>query len=154
MSKLNLKVEIDEKAGFCFGVVKAIEKAEELLDKNNEIYCLGEIVHSDEEIKRLTNKGLKIINYDEFKTLKNKKILFRAHSEPPESYEIAKKNNVEIIDASCPIIQRIKADIKKSFENNENIYIWGKPNHSEIIAINGEINNRAIVFENLNDITL
>jgi len=154
MNKLNLTVEIDAKSGFCFGVIGAIAKAEKILDNNEELYCLGEIVHNDEEVKRLQSKGLKFISFDEFKVLKNKKVLFRAHSEPPLSYEIALENNLEIIDASCPIIQKIKQKVKTSFANNENIYIYGKPKHPEVIAINGQINNRSVVFENIESLDI
>lgn len=154
MELLNLKVEIDPQSGFCFGVIGAINKAEQILNNNEELYCVGEIVHNDEEVNRLKNKGLIFISYDEFKKLKNKKVLFRAHSEPPESYEIAKKNNLEIIDASCPIITVIKKKIKTSINNNEDVYIYGKHNHPEIIAINGYVDNKLIVFEKYEELDL
>ncbi len=154
MGILNLTVEIDPQSGFCFGVIGAIKKAELSLENNEELYCLGEIVHNDEEVNRLRKKGLKFINYDEFKTLTNKKVLFRAHSEPPESYDIAKKNNLEIIDASCSIINVIKQKIKNSFAKHENVYIYGKHNHPEIIAINGYVNNQLIVFEKFEELNL
>jgi len=154
MGELNLSVEIDSQSGFCFGVIEAINKAEEALANNEELYCLGEIVHNDEEINRLQKKGLKFINYQQFKQLKNKKILFRAHSEPPESYLIAQQNNLEIIDASCPIIQIIKKKVKYSFDNGEKVYIYGKHKHPEIIAINGHVNNKLVVFEHFEELNI
>jgi 4-hydroxy-3-methylbut-2-en-1-yl diphosphate reductase len=152
---LNLNVEIDPDSGFCFGVINAIEKAEKNLEENaEEIYCLGEIVHNDEEIKRLGSKGLKVISRDDLHKLQDKRILFRAHGEPPSSYETAGKNNNHIIDASCPIILRIQKRLKKSYNNNENIYIFGKSNHPEIIGLNGQIDNKAIIFEGIEQLDI
>ena len=105
-------VEIDSKSGFCFGVVTAIRKAEEELEKGNTLYCLGDIVHNNEEVERLKQKGLVTINHEEFKRLKNAKVLLRAHGEPPETYRIAKENNIEIIDATCPVVLRLQQQIK------------------------------------------
>ncbi|UCH13049.1 MAG: 4-hydroxy-3-methylbut-2-enyl diphosphate reductase [Bacteroidales bacterium] len=154
MNKLNLKIEIDENSGFCFGVTNAINKAEEVLDHNHELYCLGELVHNEEEIARLQKKGLKIIHNYELKNIKNTKVLFRAHGEPPESYKLAEKNNNNIIDASCPTILKIQKLIKEAFQNNENIYIYGKHNHPEIIGLTGQVDNKAIVFEDINELKL
>ncbi|MEI6122121.1 MAG: 4-hydroxy-3-methylbut-2-enyl diphosphate reductase [Bacteroidota bacterium] len=151
---LQLVVEIEPHSGFCFGVKNAITKAEEILNQGKELYCLGEIVHNDQEIKRLEEQGMITISYEEFKTLKNKTILFRAHGEPPESYLIAKNNHVDVIEASCPIILRLQDKISRSHLNHENIYIFGVPNHPEIIALNGKINNSAIVFEKYEDLNL
>lgn len=151
---LNLNVEIEPNSGFCFGVKNAIKKAEEVLDSGDELFCLGEIVHNDQEINRLVNKGMKIITYEEFRLLKEKTVLFRAHGEPPESYEIARKNNLRIIDASCPIILKLQEKIFKSYLNNETIYIFGLPNHPEIIGLNGKIENSAVVFEKYEDLDL
>jgi len=151
---LNLNVEIEPNSGFCFGVKNAIKKAEEVLDSGDELYCLGEIVHNDQEINRLVNKGMKIITYEEFKLLKEKTVLFRAHGEPPESYEIARKNSLRIIDASCPIILKLQEKIYNSYLNKETIYIFGLPNHPEIIGLNGKIENSAVVFEKYEDLNL
>lgn len=151
---LNLHVEIEPNSGFCFGVKKAISKAEEILNIGEELFSLGEIVHNDQEIERLINKGMKIITYDEFKSLKNKTVLFRAHGEPPESYAIAEKNNLKIIDASCPIILKLQEKISQSWLKKESIYIFGLPNHPEIIGLNGKIENSAIVFEKYEDLDL
>mgnify|MGYP001397581745 CR=1 FL=1 len=106
-----MKIEIDSNSGFCFGVVKAIEIAERELEKGEKLYCLGDIVHNDAEVKRLEDKGLKTINHDDFKNLKNTKVLLRAHGEPPATYEIAKQNNIELIDASCPIVLNLQKKI-------------------------------------------
>jgi len=151
---LNLQVEIEPNSGFCFGVKNAIKKAEEVLDSGDELYCLGEIVHNDQEIQRLVIKGMKIINYEEFKLLRRKTVLFRAHGEPPESYEIAKINDLRIIDASCPIILKLQEKIYQSYLKKETIYIFGLPNHPEIIGLNGKIENSAIVFEKYEDLDL
>lgn len=152
MNSLNLQAEIDEGSGFCFGVVEAIKKAEEVLKKNGELYCLGEIVHNDEEIKRLENKGMRTIYYEDFEQLRNKSILFRAHGEPPGSYELAKKNNNLIVDAACPIIKKLQKRIMKSYNKGENILLYGKHKHPEVIALNGSINNNAIIFQSLEEL--
>jgi 4-hydroxy-3-methylbut-2-en-1-yl diphosphate reductase len=151
---LNLHIEIEPNSGFCFGVKNAIKKAEEVMDSGDELYCLGEIVHNDQEIQRLVRKGMKIISYDEFKLLENKTVLFRAHGEPPESYTIADRNKLRIIDASCPIILKLQEKIFRSYLNKEIIYIFGLPNHPEIIGLNGKIENSAVVFEKYEDLDL
>jgi 4-hydroxy-3-methylbut-2-enyl diphosphate reductase len=110
-----MKVEIDKNSGFCFGVVKAIEIAESELKKGKHLYCLGDIVHNDAEVKRLEDLGLITINKETFKTLKNTKVLLRAHGEPPETYEIAKKNKIELIDASCPIVLNLQKKISHAY---------------------------------------
>ena len=115
-----IKVEIDEGSGFCFGVVTAINKAEEELAKGETLYCLGDIVHNSKEVERLKEMGLITINHDEFKQLQNAKVLLRAHGEPPETYMIARENNIEIIDATCPVVLRLQKRIKQGFlEDNQ-----------------------------------
>ncbi|HOY31396.1 MAG TPA: 4-hydroxy-3-methylbut-2-enyl diphosphate reductase [Bacteroidales bacterium] len=151
---LNLHVEIEPNSGFCFGVKNAIKKAEEVLESGDELFCLGEIVHNDQEIQRLVGRGMKIINHEEFDTLKNKTVLFRAHGEPPESYATAVRNNLSVIDASCPIILKLQEKIFRSYLNHEVIYIFGLPNHPEIIGLNGKIKNSAVVFEKYEDLYL
>ncbi len=151
---LNLSIKIDDNSGFCFGVVEAINKAENKLDDGFELYCLGDIVHNDEEINRLRKKGLIPIDKEVFNNLENKAVLFRAHGEPPETYEVAKKNNIEVIDASCPIIKKLQEKIKQSYDNNECILIYGKPHHPEIIALNGQLDNNGIIVENTESIDL
>jgi len=150
--KLNLQVEIDERSGFCFGVINAIKKAEELLDKGETVYCVGQIVHNDEEVKRLFNKGLQTINHDQLTQLAGQNILFRAHGEPPESYNLARKKNNVIVDASCPIILKLQKDVQKSWQNEENVFLFGKHNHPETVGLCGQTNNEAIVFESLEEL--
>ena len=148
----HLKVEVDKDSGFCFGVINAITHAEKYLSKNKKLFCLGEIVHNEEEIERLQKQGLEVIDKNKLSVLKKSKVLFRAHGEPPESYAIALKNENEIIDASCPIILKIQKQIIKSFQNKENIFIYGKKNHPEIIGLNGQIGGNAVVFEKYEEI--
>lgn len=152
MEKLNLIINIDKNSGFCFGVTNAIVKAETVLNKKGKLYCLGKLVHNEEELKRLKKQGLKIIEHSDLKNIKNEEVLFRAHGEPPDSYILAKKNNNEIIDASCPTILKIQKLIKEAYENKENIYIYGKHNHPEIIGLNGQIDKKAVVFEGIHEL--
>ena len=154
MGRFNLHVEIDNKSGFCFGVVGAIEKAEKELGSSGELFCLGEIVHNDEEVKRLELEGMVNISRSDLAGIQNKTVLFRAHGEPPESYEIALKNGNRIIDASCPIILKLQKRFRESYDKGETIYLYGKPNHPEVIGLNGQINNKAIVFGHFDDLDL
>lgn len=149
---LHLSVTIESGSGFCFGVTNAIQKAENLLDNGEKVYCIGQIVHNDEEIKRLSEKGLIIITHDELKNLHNSIVLFRAHGEPPSTYELAKQNNNTIIDASCPIVLKFQEKVKLAAQNNENIFIFGKHQHPEIIALKGHSKNKAIIFESLTEL--
>ncbi|MCK9612693.1 MAG: 4-hydroxy-3-methylbut-2-enyl diphosphate reductase [Bacteroidales bacterium] len=151
---LNLRVETEPNSGFCFGVKNAIRKAEEVLSRGEELYCLGELVHNEKEIMRLQQKGMKIISYEEYRTMQDKTVLFRAHGEPPESYTIALKNNIRIIDASCPIILKLQERIYQSWINKEKIYIFGLPNHPEIIGLNGKIFNNAVIFKDFKELDL
>ena len=151
-----VNVEIDQKSGFCFGVVKAISKAEEELAKGTPVYCLGDIVHNGQEVKRLTEMGLVTINLEEFKNLRDVKVLFRAHGEPPSTYEIARQNNIELIDASCPVVLKLQKRIKNSYEaatEEQQIVIYGKPGHAEIVGLLGQVDNNAIVIENKDDLS-
>jgi 4-hydroxy-3-methylbut-2-en-1-yl diphosphate reductase len=151
---MNLRVHIDTSSGFCFGVVYAIEMAEEILDEQGYLYCLGDIVHNDEEVNRLTKKGLKIINYDELNQLRDEKVLIRAHGEPPSTYELSIKNNLTLIDASCPVVLKLQNRIKNSFDKKEKIYIYGKHGHAEVIGLLGQTNNEAVVFQDINELEL
>ncbi|MCE7055948.1 4-hydroxy-3-methylbut-2-enyl diphosphate reductase [Algoriphagus sp. AGSA1] len=150
----NLHVQIDVHSGFCFGVVYAIEMAEEILDETGNLYCLGDIVHNDEEVKRLKNKGLKIIDHDVLKNLHNEKILIRAHGEPPSTYELAIKNNLTLIDASCPVVLKLQHRIKNSFDKGDSIYIYGKHAHAEVIGLLGQTNNEAVVFQDISELDM
>lgn len=150
----NLKVDIDVNSGFCFGVVYAIEIAEDILELEHELYCLGDIVHNDEEVKRLQNKGLKIINHEDLKNLHNAKVLIRAHGEPPATYQMAMSNNLELIDASCPVVLKLQNRIKNSFDKKEQIYIYGKHGHAEVVGLLGQTNNEAVVFQDIEELDL
>jgi 4-hydroxy-3-methylbut-2-en-1-yl diphosphate reductase len=151
---LNLKVTIDQHSGFCFGVVYAIEMAEDILEQDGKLYCLGDIVHNDEEVRRLQNKGLQIINYQELEELSNQKVLIRAHGEPPSTYELALKNNLELIDASCPVVLKLQNRIKNSYDKKEKIYIYGKHGHAEIIGLLGQTSNEAVIFQDIKELDL
>ena len=147
-------IEIDEGSGFCFGVVTAIKKAEEELDKSGILYCIGDIVHNNDEVERLKKKGLRTISREEMENLHDVKVLLRAHGEPPSTYEIAKRNHIEIIDATCPVVLQLQKRIKKSYndsvENGDStqIVIYGKHGHAEVNGLVGQTNGTAIVVEN------
>ncbi|MFT3994285.1 MAG: 4-hydroxy-3-methylbut-2-enyl diphosphate reductase [Dysgonomonas sp.] len=149
-------IKIDEKSGFCFGVVNAIKKAEEELAKGGTLYCLGDIVHNNLEVDRLAKLGLRTINHDEFANLKNVKVLLRAHGEPPSTYETAKQNNIEIIDASCPVVLRLQKKIKdkynKEIDNDTQIVIYGKNGHAEVNGLLGQTDSNAVVIEKKEDL--
>lgn len=149
---LNLRVNIDDNSGFCFGVVYAIEMAEDLLSTEGHLYCLGDIVHNDEEVKRLEAKGLKIISHDELKDIKDANVLIRAHGEPPSTYKLAIENNLTLIDASCPVVLKLQNRIKNSFDKEENIYIYGKHGHAEVVGLLGQTNDEAVVFQGLDEL--
>ena len=145
------KVEIDEESGFCFGVVTAINKAEEELAKGGTLYCLGDIVHNSREVERLKAMGLITINHEEFNQLHNAKVLLRAHGEPPETYDIARRNNIEIIDATCPVVLRLQKKIKQEYvredSRDKQIVIYGKNGHAEVLGLVGQTTGKAIVVE-------
>ncbi len=149
MGEYGLKVTIDEDSGFCFGVVYAIDMAEEILAEDGYLYCLGDIVHNDEEVERLKAKGLRIIEHDVLKTLHNEKVLIRAHGEAPETYRTALENNITLIDASCPVVLKLQNRIKVSHDARENILIFGKHGHAEVIGLQGQTNNEALVFQDI-----
>lgn len=149
-----MKIEIDESSGFCFGVTTAIKKAEEELAEGNTLYCLGDIVHNGVEVNRLTSKGLDTIDHEELSELRDAKVLLRAHGEPPQTYEMARKNNIEIIDATCPVVLALQRRIKKQFDSNPQaqIVIFGKKGHAEVLGLVGQTNQKAIVIERLEDV--
>lgn len=146
---LNLIVDIDKDSGFCFGVVYAIDMAEEILAEDGYLYCLGDIVHNDEEVSRLKAKGLRIIDHAVLPTLQNEKVLIRAHGEAPETYRTALENNITLIDASCPVVLKLQNRIKTSFDQEEKILIFGKHGHAEVIGLQGQTNNEALVFQDI-----
>jgi 4-hydroxy-3-methylbut-2-enyl diphosphate reductase len=145
----NLNVTIDKSSGFCFGVVYAIDMAEDILDNEEYLYCLGDIVHNDEEVERLKAKGLRIIDHEQLSTLANEKVLIRAHGEAPSTYELALNNNLTLIDASCPVVLKLQNRIKNSHDDDEQILIFGKHGHAEVIGLQGQTNGKAIVFQDL-----
>ena len=152
-----VNIEIDSGSGFCFGVTTAIYKAEEELAKGNTLYCLGDIVHNGQECERLKEMGLITINHEEFARLHDVKVLLRAHGEPPQTYELAKENHIEIIDATCPVVLRLQQRIKQEFDNtadstNKQIVIYGKNGHAEVLGLVGQTRGQAIVIENLSEV--
>lgn len=149
MGAYQLKVTIDKDSGFCFGVIYAIDMAEDILAEDGYLYCLGDIVHNDEEVERLKNLGLRIINHEQLKDLHNEKVLIRAHGEAPETYRTALENNITLIDASCPVVLKLQNRIKTSYDNSEKILIFGKHGHAEVIGLQGQTNNEALVFQDI-----
>lgn len=148
----DLQVTIDKDSGFCFGVVYAIDMAEEILEEDGYLYCLGDIVHNDEEVARLKAKGLRIIGHGDLPSLKNEKVLIRAHGEAPETYRTALENNITLIDASCPVVLKLQNRIKTSYDGQEKILIFGKHGHAEVIGLQGQTNDEAIVFQDLEEL--
>ncbi|MBB6108108.1 4-hydroxy-3-methylbut-2-enyl diphosphate reductase [Mucilaginibacter lappiensis] len=149
MGEYQLKVTIDQDSGFCFGVVYAIDMAEEILAEDGYLYCLGDIVHNDEEVERLKALGLRIIEHAELANLRNEKVLIRAHGEAPDTYRTALENNITLIDASCPVVLKLQNRIKTSYDANEKILIFGKHGHAEVIGLEGQTNNEALVFQDI-----
>lgn len=144
-------IEIDTGSGFCFGVTTAISKAEEELSKSGSLYCLGDIVHNGREVERLMNLGLITVEHKDIASLKDVKMLLRAHGEPPLTYAQAEGNNISIIDATCPVVLNLQKRIKKAYEEGGQIVIYGKNGHAEVIGLVGQTDGNAIVIENLED---
>ena len=150
---LKLQIKIDAKSGFCFGVVKAIRIAEGYLQNHDSLFCLGDIVHNDIEIKRLESLGLVTISQDQFKKLKDTTVLLRAHGEPPETYQTARYNNIKLIDASCPVVLKLQKKVKLLFDKNSApIFIFGKHGHAEVIGLIGQSGGNATVFQSLEEL--
>jgi len=151
-----MQVEIDKKSGFCFGVQNAVEIAEKALLGGEKVYSLGSIVHNDMEVNRLTSLGLVSINHDEFRRIRDCKVLIRAHGEPPETYQTAEKNNITIIEATCPIVKKLQSKIKDTWnepeEGKTQVVIFGKPGHAEVIGLLGQIENKGILVSQLQDL--
>lgn len=148
-------IEIDSGSGFCFGVTTAIRKAEEELAKGGTLYCLGDIVHNNREVERLEKMGLITINHDQLRQLHHVKVLLRAHGEPPETYDLARQNHIEIIDATCPVVLRLQKKIKQEHlledDPNKQIVIYGKNGHAEVLGLVGQTAGKAIVIEKLEE---
>jgi 4-hydroxy-3-methylbut-2-enyl diphosphate reductase len=147
-----LSVRIDPNSGFCFGVIYAIQMAEDILQEQGYLYCLGDIVHNDEEVERLEKQGLRIIDYDTFSQLRDEAVLIRAHGEPPCTYQTALENNLTLIDASCPVVLKLQNRIKTSYDKKEQIFIYGKHGHAEVRGLLGQTSGNAVVFENLEEL--
>ncbi len=151
-----MKITIDNNSGFCFGVVNAIQAAENILKTRNHLYCLGDIVHNNMEVERLNKLGLEIINHEQFQKLKNVPVLIRAHGEPPSTYKTALQNNIELIDASCPVVLRLQNNVQQGYNNikkqNGQVVIYGKPGHAEVSGLAGQTNNEAIIVSNNEDL--
>ena len=147
-----IRIEIDKDSGFCNGVVSAIRKAEDELDRTGTLYCLGDIVHNSDEVERLRQRGLVTITHDELSKLHGVKVLLRAHGEPPSTYEIARQNDITIIDATCPVVLHLQKRIRESYDSrsgNETIVIYGKRGHAEVNGLVGQTNGEAIVVEDI-----
>lgn len=151
-------IEIDSGSGFCFGVTTAISKAEEELAKDDQLYCLGDIVHNGRECERLKNLGLQTVNHSDMDSISNAKMLLRAHGEPPATYTKAQERNITLIDATCPVVLNLQKRIKAEYEqhlgetgNHHQIVIYGKNGHAEVVGLVGQTDGTAIVIENLDD---
>lgn len=149
-----MKIEIDNNSGFCFGVMRATTTAETELAKEQPLYCLGDIVHNGQEVERLTKLGLITIDHTQLENLHNARVLLRAHGEPPHTYELAQKNNITIIDATCPVVLKLQQKIKQAYTSHPEaqIVIYGKIGHAEVIGLEGQTDGNAIVIEDENDL--
>lgn len=150
-----MKITVDEYSGFCFGVTAAIDAAEREL-QSGSLFCLGDIVHNGQEVSRLEKLGLVTIDYDDLRTLHNVRVLLRAHGEPPSTYRIAQQNNIEIVDASCPVVLKLQKRIRETYLQHHGtdaqIVIFGQKGHAEVVGLEGQTNNTAIVVESLKDL--
>jgi 4-hydroxy-3-methylbut-2-enyl diphosphate reductase len=147
-------IDIDKNSGYCFGVTNAVKTAEQYLSQNGSLYCLGDIVHNDAELKRLAHLGLKEIDYETFKNLSDCTVLIRAHGEPPETYQIAEQNRIKLIDATCPVVLNLQKKIKYNFNDHPDlqIVIAGKQGHAEVVGLLGQTNNNGIVISKMDDL--
>lgn len=146
-----MKVNIDKNSGFCWGVVRAIDFAEKELAVSGKLYSLGDIIHNPQEIERLGNKGLQTISHGDLENIKDAKVLIRAHGEPPSTYGIAKKYNLEIVDATCPVVTKLQERIKKFYDDGYQVVIFGKKDHAEVIGLRGVCNDEAIVVKSVDE---
>jgi 4-hydroxy-3-methylbut-2-enyl diphosphate reductase len=150
-----MEVIIDNKSGFCFGVKKAVEMADDALKKDGKLYCLGDIVHNESEVSRLAQKGLIVISREGYFQLSDCTVLLRAHGEPPEVFEHARQNNIKLLDGTCPVVLKLQHKVQASYSklnNNGSIVIFGKPSHPEVIGLNGQIEYKAQVIESIEDL--
>lgn len=146
-------IEIDAQSGFCFGVTRAIQRAEEEL-QNGSLYCLGDIVHNGEEVSRLAKMGLITIDHEQLRDLRNAKVLLRAHGEPPSTYQLCQQNGIQLFDASCPVVLGLQKRIREAFQTHPNaqIVIFGKPGHAEVVGLVGQTDGSAIVVAHPDEI--
>lgn len=150
---MQVEVDIDQNSGFCFGVVFAIQMAEDILDEEGHLFCLGDIVHNDEEVARLKAKGLEIIDHSRLQDLpENSKVLIRAHGEPPETYQLALEKKIELVDASCPVVLKLQNRVREAYNDDEQILIYGKHGHAEVKGLVGQTNGEAIVIEKFEEL--
>ncbi len=147
-----MKVTVDSNSGFCWGVVRTVEIAEQELGESGKLYSLGEIIHNPVEIERLEEKGLKTIRHEDLPNIKDAKVLIRAHGEPPETYRKMKQMGIEVIDATCPVVTKVQERIRKFYDKDYQIVIFGKKDHAEVIGLVGHTNNTAIVIKSLNEL--
>lgn len=151
-----MKVTIDENSGFCFGVIHAIQTAEDYLKSHDMLFCLGDIVHNNEEVKRLTSIGLRVITMEQFQKLHDTTVLIRAHGEPPLTYQTARHNNITLIDATCPVVLRLQKRILDFHQNvcnaDRQILIFGKKGHAEVVGLMGQADNHVIVISSIEEI--
>ena len=150
-------IEIDQQSGFCFGVINAVKHAERELEKSSEeLYCLGDIVHNNQEVERLEAKGMQTIDYEAFKKLEGKRVLFRAHGEAPVIYQLARERNIELVDATCPVVLALQKKVRRKFAELEplggQIVIYGKKGHAEVNGLVGQTDGKAIVVQSPEDI--
>lgn len=153
-----MKIEIDEKSGFCFGVVKAITTAEELLRaRHGAVWCLGDIVHNRVEVNRLENMGLQTVGHERLPELAGKCVLIRAHGEPPTTYALAERYGIELADATCPVVAKLQERVRRAWEKMRavggQVVILGKPGHAEVVGLTGQTNEEAVVVESLDDLS-
>lgn len=141
-----MRINVEEKSGFCSGVLRVVRLADQILDSGEDLYCLGQIVHNELEVKRLMDKGLKFISYEDLNNLHDCRVLLRAHGEPPETYQIAKNNNIEIIDGTCPIVKRIQNRIRRDGINGGQVIIFGKINHPEVRGLKAQVKGRIYII--------
>jgi 4-hydroxy-3-methylbut-2-enyl diphosphate reductase len=149
-----MKVTVDKNGGFCWGVVRAIDFAEKELAESNKLYSLGDIIHNPEEIRRLEAQGLQTISHEKLAEIKDAKVLIRAHGEPPSTYEIAKKYNLELVDATCPVVTKLQERIKKFYDDSYQVVIFGKRDHAEVVGLRGVCNDEAVVVRSVEEALL
>ncbi len=146
-----MKVTIDKNSGFCWGVVRAIDFAEEELGKSGKLYSLGDIIHNPQEIDRLGAKGLQTISHKDLENIRDAKVLIRAHGEPPSTFELAKEYNLELIDATCPVVTKLQERIRKFYDDGYQVVIFGKKDHAEVIGLRGVCNDEAVVVKSIEE---